>query len=100
MDAYGTYTAVVQEQVDGQDNGHNWQNNLTGETKFSFNPEKMILDVQKDTGVEGIEADENAEAVYYNLQGVRVNNPENGLYIRVQGNSPPVPPCPSASVFK
>lgn len=25
------------------------------------------------------------EAVYYNLQGVRVANPENGLYIRVQG---------------
>ena len=37
-------------------------------------------------GVEGIEADTaNGEAVYYNLQGQRVANPENGLYIRLQG---------------
>lgn len=35
------------------------------------------------SGVEGIEA-ENGEAVYYNLQGVRVENPENGMFIRVQ----------------
>ena len=35
------------------------------------------------TGVDIVSAD-NGEAVYYNLQGVRVANPENGLYIRVQ----------------
>lgn len=29
--------------------------------------------------------DEDAPVVYYNLQGVRVANPANGLYIRVQG---------------
>lgn len=34
-------------------------------------------------GVEGIEA-ENGKAEYYNLQGVRVENPENGMFIRVQ----------------
>lgn len=38
------------------------------------------------TGVEGIEADENTPAVYYNLQGVEVANPQNGLYIVKQGN--------------
>lgn len=38
-------------------------------------------------GVEGIEADNaNAPVEYYNLQGVRVDNPTNGLYIRRQGN--------------
>lgn len=31
------------------------------------------------------EADENAPVEYYNLQGVRVENPANGLYIKVQG---------------
>lgn len=36
--------------------------------------------------VEGIEADENVAPVYYNLQGVRVNNPENGLFIQVKGS--------------
>ncbi len=28
----------------------------------------------------------NAAPVYYNLQGMRVNNPANGIFIRVQGN--------------
>ncbi len=37
-------------------------------------------------GVEAIAADNNAEAEYYNLQGVRVNNPANGLYIVKRGN--------------
>ena len=37
------------------------------------------------TGIEAIEAEDAAPAVYYNLQGVRVENPANGLYIRVNG---------------
>lgn len=40
------------------------------------------------SGVHDITVDDaNAPAVYYNLQGVRVNNPRNGLYIRVQGKN-------------
>lgn len=37
-------------------------------------------------GVESIVADENAPVEYFNLQGVKVENPENGLYIRRQGS--------------
>ena len=32
-------------------------------------------------------ADENAPVEYFNLQGVRVAEPENGLYIRRQGKN-------------
>ena len=35
------------------------------------------------TGIEDIEAAGNGEAIYFNLQGTRVANPEQGLYIRV-----------------
>lgn len=35
--------------------------------------------------VGSVEAD-NAPAVYYNLQGVRVDNPTNGVYILRQGS--------------
>lgn len=35
------------------------------------------------TGVADIEVSDASEAVYFNLQGVRVVNPENGTYIRV-----------------
>ena len=40
-----------------------------------------------DTSVGNIEVDANAPVEYFNLQGVRVENPANGLYIRRQGNT-------------
>ena len=39
------------------------------------------------TAVNSVAVDANAPVEYFNLQGVRVANPENGLYIRRQGNS-------------
>lgn len=36
--------------------------------------------------VDGIEVDDNVAPVYYNLQGVRVDNPASGLYIVVRGS--------------
>ena len=38
------------------------------------------------SAIENIAVDANAPVEYFNLQGLRVNNPENGLYIRRQGN--------------
>lgn len=38
------------------------------------------------SGVADIEADANAPVEYFNMQGVKVANPENGLYIRRQGS--------------
>ena len=37
------------------------------------------------TGISDITVDAAGEAVYYNLNGVQVANPENGLFIKVQG---------------
>ena len=37
------------------------------------------------SGIEGVEA-ENTEVEYYNLQGVKVENPEKGIFIKKQGN--------------
>ena len=37
------------------------------------------------TGVESVKAEENAPVEYYNLQGVKVACPENGMYIKKQG---------------
>lgn len=42
--------------------------------------------VEGGSGVAEIVVDENAPVEYYNLQGIRVANPENGLYIVKQGN--------------
>ena len=50
---------------------------------FSFNPATKMLEVKENSidGVAGIEAAE--EAVYYNLQGARVENPAAGVYVKV-----------------
>ena len=47
----------------------------------------ISLDLAKEAGVESIGSDDpNAPVVYYNLQGVKVANPEKGIYIKKQGN--------------
>lgn len=46
----------------------------------------FVIAGKKDAGINNITVDENAPVVYYNLQGVQVANPENGIYIRRQGN--------------
>lgn len=57
-----------------------WVNLYNGE------PSLYVISYEKSTtsGIDDIAAD-SADAVYYNLQGVKVANPENGLYIRVAG---------------
>ena len=37
------------------------------------------------SAIEEVDADENAPVEYYNLQGVKVENPENGIFIKKQG---------------
>lgn len=43
--------------------------------------------VKSNSGVSEIVASENAPAEYFNLQGIRVDNPEGGVFIRRQGNT-------------
>lgn len=52
------------------------------DTKITLNYELTAT-----SGIDNVTvADENAPVEYYNLQGVRVANPESGLYIKRQGN--------------
>lgn len=39
-----------------------------------------------DSAVDGIEADDKTTPVFYNLQGVRVTNPDKGIFIKKTGN--------------
>ncbi|MGM9799594.1 MAG: hypothetical protein ACI30M_02775 [Muribaculaceae bacterium] len=48
--------------------------------------DEPLPDYPEEGGVEGIAADNNVAPVYFNLQGVRVDNPQNGLYIVKRGN--------------
>lgn len=45
----------------------------------------LVLAEGETTGIDAIVADENAPVEYYNLQGIRVAEPSNGIFIRRQG---------------
>ena len=49
-------------------------------------PIKCTFTSTEISGIENIEINENVAPVYYNLQGVKVANPENGVFICVQGD--------------
>ena len=61
---------------------------------YQFCPKNYIakyeLDLSSFAGIEDITisdaADANAPVEYFNLQGIRVENPENGLFIKRQGS--------------
>lgn len=47
----------------------------------------LILKTKVQSGVENVMAeDADAPVEWFNLQGIRVANPENGIYIRRQGS--------------
>ena len=48
----------------------------------------VVLDQPEDAGISDIEIDNQTETEYFNLQGVRVSNPESGnVYIRRNGSA-------------
>lgn len=61
---------------------------LTGERTlvFDYNEMTMYFEALDSDAIEGIGVDNNTPAVYYNLQGVKVENPSKGIYVVKQGN--------------
>lgn len=50
-----------------------------------YNDAFKVVITKNGAGVNDIAFDDNAPVEYYNLQGLRVENPANGIYIRRQG---------------
>ncbi len=76
----GTYTITYQYTKNDE---------LTTDVReFAADQEVAFITFSDDTitGIDGINADNNAPVEYFNMQGIRVANPENGLFIRRQGN--------------
>ena len=81
-------------QPDGYNAGVVMVKNCTDASKFSLGAADWHLEAQDGnlvlaegttTGIEDVVTDENAPVEYYNLQGMRVENPSNGIFIRRQG---------------
>ena len=67
---------------------YSWQFPKAGTYNLRLDLNKMSYTVEEipGAGVEEIGVETEKTARYYNLQGVEVDNPENGVYIRVAGN--------------
>lgn len=91
----GKYTLVTSDHENAATittdliNEHGFANKLVNANMtVTMDPFKSIeMEVNADnvaTGVDGIFTDSDSEAVYFNLQGVRVANPDKGVYIIVK----------------
>lgn len=79
--------AVEKEGTEGAA-GANWNYTLSGSFEFIFDIENMTLTI-KEVGsgaIDAIDVENEVTAVYYNLQGVRINEPANGMFIVKRGN--------------
>lgn len=82
LDVYGmTYTLYTEPITLGKAGTLSYFSMLNGVAS-----EVKSVKVGITTALSELEADAAAKAVYYNLQGVRVDNPAAGLYIRKQGD--------------
>lgn len=58
--------------------GSDWDNNGGSDYK---------LTISKASGINSVESDNHMTVEYYNLHGVKVENPEHGVYIRREGST-------------
>ena len=69
-----------------------WKGNILSFLAGGVAGQTLALDaiyfyqLEDQSGVQNVAIDENLPVVYYNLQGVRVDNPENGIFIARQGS--------------
>lgn len=79
---YGQFSAVLGEVSFGGD----VPIGLTGKWDVTWDYNNLTVSFKQNTGVQEIEFNTNEAIEYFNLQGVRIENPANGLYIAKQGD--------------
>lgn len=84
--AAGVADVVISDEMEDMEltteNTKNILVNLTGDWTFIFDPAELLLTVTSAAGINDIAAEiAEGAAEYYNLQGVRVNEPAAGLYL-------------------
>lgn len=88
---YNGYSTVYPEVNDGVrtiEGSINFTGNLDSGDYASYYYAYFTFTDPNYDSIKSVEVnDENAPVEYYNLQGVRINNPENGIFIRRQGNA-------------
>ena len=85
-DGWGNYTRTADDlaEISGV---HDLYIIMSGDlNEARSNLRGIYLDKEESSGIENVAVDANAPVEFYNLQGVRVDEPANGIFIRRQGN--------------
>lgn len=82
----GEKTAAIKVAADGKLNIKMSKQSKAGQqNRFAFKSFRIYYKGNSESGVGSVIADEDAPVEYYNLQGIRVANPERGIYVVRQG---------------
>lgn len=60
---------------------------MVGSYNGNLQVQPVEITENSSSAIEEIGVDENAPVEYFNLQGIRVENPENGIFVRRQGSN-------------
>lgn len=83
---FGDYVLRDGDKISIRPGANQWPGGATAAFRYYLKDLKITCTTPLATGVADIETDSNAPIEYYNLQGMKVTDPENGLYIVRQGN--------------
>lgn len=90
---YGVYDKSIEagQTTELKYNANNISSTITESIKLTFyhnldTNQSSWLKVDRYNGIGDIDAEAAATPVFYNLQGVRVDRPANGVYIKVAGD--------------
>jgi len=83
---FGDYILKNGDKISIRPGANQWPGGTGSAFRYYLKNLKITCTTPITTGVAEIEDDENTPAEYFNLQGIRVAEPDNGLYIVRQGN--------------
>lgn len=83
---FGDYVLRDGDKISIRPGANQWPGGTTATFRYYLKDLKITCTTPLATGVADIDADNNVPVEYFNLQGMKVTDPENGLYIVRQGN--------------
>ncbi|MDE7116795.1 MAG: hypothetical protein K2O56_10270, partial [Muribaculaceae bacterium] len=81
-----SYTITKNDKISIRPGANQWPGGETAAFRFYLRNLKITTTTPIATGITGIEAEDNAPVEYYNLQGIRIAEPAEGICIVRQGN--------------
>lgn len=83
---FGNYVIKNGDEISIRPGANQWPGGTSGAYRYYFKDLKITCTTPLATNVSEIGIEDNTPIEYYNMQGIRVTEPVNGIYIVRQGN--------------